>query len=59
MGVDTRLDDLRSEPGVTNMEALITDYETADPSRMAVSGALRYWRKYHPEQIASGPPGQG
>jgi glyoxylase-like metal-dependent hydrolase (beta-lactamase superfamily II) len=52
-------DDLRSEPGVSNIEALITDYETADPSHMAVSGALRYWRKYHPEQIASGPPGQG
>jgi glyoxylase-like metal-dependent hydrolase (beta-lactamase superfamily II) len=24
------------------------DYEAADPSFMAVSGALRYWQKYHP-----------
>lgn len=45
-------DDLRSRSEVTNVEALITDYETADPSHMAVSGALRYWQKYHPEQIA-------
>ena len=46
-------DDLRSGSDVTNFEALITDYETADPSHMAVSGALRYWQKCHPEQIAS------
>ena len=39
--------------GVANIEGLITDYETADPSHMAVSGALRYWQKYHPDQIAS------
>jgi glyoxylase-like metal-dependent hydrolase (beta-lactamase superfamily II) len=52
-------DDLRSGSGVTDTKALITDYEMADPSHMAVSGALRYWQKYHPEQIASGPPGQG
>ncbi len=25
----------------------VDDYEAADPSYMAVSGALRYWRKYH------------
>jgi glyoxylase-like metal-dependent hydrolase (beta-lactamase superfamily II) len=30
-------------------EALVRDYETADPSYMAVSAALRYWRKHHPE----------
>lgn len=30
-------------------EAEVQDYETADPSSMAVSAALRYWRKYHPE----------
>src|SRR5207302_1045916 len=33
-------------------EALIGDYETADPSYMAVGAALRYWHKYHPEEIA-------
>ncbi|PZR71018.1 MAG: MBL fold hydrolase [Chthoniobacterales bacterium] len=31
----------------------VLDYEQADPSFMAVSAALRYWRKHHPEQIAS------
>ena len=28
------------------------DYEAADPSYMAVTAALRYWRKYHPEALA-------
>lgn len=27
----------------------VRDYETADPSFMAVSAALRYWREHHPE----------
>lgn len=35
-------DDLKSG-GATESE--VRDYETADPSYMAVSGALRYWRK--------------
>jgi len=35
-------------------EERISDYETADPSYMAVGAALRYWRKYHPEQVAAG-----
>jgi glyoxylase-like metal-dependent hydrolase (beta-lactamase superfamily II) len=30
---------------------LVRDYETADPSFMAVTAALRYWRKYHAEEI--------
>src|SRR5439155_22866667 len=30
------------------------DYEAADPSFMAVAAAARYWRKYHPDEIA--PP---
>lgn len=30
----------------------LRDYETADPSVMAVSAALRYWRKYHPEDVS-------
>ena len=51
-------DDLRSGAGVTNIEALIADYETADPSHMAVGGALRYWQKYHPDQIVGAPPGR-
>ena len=38
-------DDLQSG-GATESE--VRDYETADPSYMAVSAALRYWRKYHP-----------
>ena len=33
-------------------EALARNYETADPSYMAVPAALRYWRKYHPEELA-------
>lgn len=33
--------------GATGSE--VQDYERADPSYMAVSAALRYWRKYHPE----------
>lgn len=40
--------DLRS--GGATEEELI-DYEQADPSFMAVSAALRYWRKHHPEQL--------
>ena len=27
-------------------------YEAADPSYMAVAAAIRYWKKYHPEEIA-------
>jgi glyoxylase-like metal-dependent hydrolase (beta-lactamase superfamily II) len=30
----------------------LADYEAADPSFMAVGAALRYWRKYHPEQLS-------
>jgi len=29
-------------------EELARDYETADPSHMAVPAAIRYWQKYHP-----------
>ena len=31
----------------------VRDYETADPSFMAVTASLRYWRKYHPDDIAA------
>lgn len=34
-------------------EKAIGDYECADPSFMAVTAALRYWRKYHPEAVAA------
>ena len=34
-------------------EAGIEDYEMADPSRMAVPASVRYWTKYHPEQVTS------
>ena len=33
-------------------EEQVCDYETADPSLMAVSAALRYWRKYHREEVS-------
>jgi glyoxylase-like metal-dependent hydrolase (beta-lactamase superfamily II) len=32
---------------------LISDYETADPSYMAVGAAIRYWNKYHPDQVTA------
>jgi glyoxylase-like metal-dependent hydrolase (beta-lactamase superfamily II) len=35
---------------------LVRDYERADPSFMAVSGALRYWRKHHPEEFEADNP---
>ncbi|MDQ2658908.1 MAG: MBL fold metallo-hydrolase [Verrucomicrobiota bacterium] len=30
----------------------VRDYEAADPSYMAVSAALRYWRKFHPDAVS-------
>jgi glyoxylase-like metal-dependent hydrolase (beta-lactamase superfamily II) len=33
-------------------EELARDYETADPSYMAVPGATRYWQKYHPDEVS-------
>jgi glyoxylase-like metal-dependent hydrolase (beta-lactamase superfamily II) len=30
----------------------IDGYEAADPSYMAVSAAIRYWKKYHPEALS-------
>lgn len=33
-------------------ENLAADYEIADPSYMAIPAMLRYWRKYHPEQVS-------
>lgn len=32
-------------------EGRVADYETADPSFMAVAASIRYWSKYHPEAI--------
>jgi len=29
----------------------LSTYEQADPASMSVSGLMRYWRKYHPEQV--------
>lgn len=40
-------------------EDLVHDYECADPSFMAVSAAVRYWRKHHPEAVSRGESGQG
>ena len=41
------------------MEEEISAYESADPSYMAVSAALRYWRKYHPEDFSILPSPRG
>lgn len=41
-------DDLRAG-GATGEQ--VRDYETADPSFMAVTAALRYWRKFHPDEV--------
>jgi glyoxylase-like metal-dependent hydrolase (beta-lactamase superfamily II) len=30
----------------------VQGYEAADPSYMAVSAAIRYWKKYHPEMVS-------
>ena len=35
-------------------EETVQDYEAADPSYMAIPASLRYWRKYHPDQIQTG-----
>jgi glyoxylase-like metal-dependent hydrolase (beta-lactamase superfamily II) len=41
-------------------ETELADYEQADPSFMAVSAAVRYWRKRHPEEVEpSVEPGNG
>jgi glyoxylase-like metal-dependent hydrolase (beta-lactamase superfamily II) len=44
-------DELRKE-GATEDE--IRNYECADPSFMAVGGVVRYWQKYHPEEVRPG-----
>jgi len=46
-------DELR-EAGATEEE--VRDYEYADPSFMAVSAALRYWQKYHPDEVSQAAP---
>jgi glyoxylase-like metal-dependent hydrolase (beta-lactamase superfamily II) len=38
------------EAGTTEEE--MRDYECADPSFMAVSAAIRYWQKHHPEEVS-------
>jgi glyoxylase-like metal-dependent hydrolase (beta-lactamase superfamily II) len=43
-----------SSSPATDHSSLVNDYETADPSYMAVAAAIRYWSKYHPEEIAAG-----
>ena len=35
-------------------DEIVRDYETADPSFMAVTAALRYWRKYHADELSAG-----
>jgi hypothetical protein len=42
-----------SSSPVTRQSSLIDDYEAADPSHMAVSGAIRYWQKYHPDKVGA------
>ena len=41
-------DDLQS--GGSNPD-VVKDYEYADPSFMAVTSSIRYWQKFHPDQI--------
>ena len=36
----------------------IDDYEVADPSYMAVPAAVRYWRKYHGDDVLQAPSGR-
>jgi glyoxylase-like metal-dependent hydrolase (beta-lactamase superfamily II) len=36
---------------VTGHSSLIDSYEAADPSYMAPPAAIRYWNKFHPEEI--------
>jgi len=45
---DYVIEDLRVS-GATAEE--LADYESADPSFMAVAATTRYWRKYHPEAV--------
>jgi glyoxylase-like metal-dependent hydrolase (beta-lactamase superfamily II) len=40
--------------GATETE--VADYEHADPSFMAISAAIRYWRKHHPEEVGLPAP---
>lgn len=35
----------------TGHSSLVTLYEAADPSYMAPPAAIRYWNKFHPEQV--------
>ena len=37
---------------VTGHSSLVTLYEAADPSYMAPPAAIRYWNKFHPEEVA-------
>ena len=39
------------DPLVTGHSSLVTLYEAADPSYMAVGAAMRYWKKFHPESL--------
>ncbi len=36
---------------VTGHSPLVTLYEAADPSYMAVGASIRYWKKFHPEEV--------
>ena len=38
-------------PLVTGHTSLVTSYEAADPSYMAPPAAIRYWKKFHPEEV--------
>ena len=33
-------------------EAEVQEYEFADPAWMSVDGLMRYWTKFHPEEVA-------
>lgn len=38
---------------IAPQSSLVTLYEAADPSYMAVPAALRYWKKFHPDAVAN------
>ena len=43
--------DIQAAGPLTGHTSLVTLYEAADPSYMAVGAAIRYWKKYHPEAL--------
>src|SRR4051794_1463982 len=47
------IETLACVPLVTGHASLVTLYEAADPSYMAVPAAIRYWKKFHPDAVSN------